>query len=883
MNARSALRLVLHAGLLLSVGCSDDSPPAASKPTAGTLAAKVTVHRDAQGVPHIIAGNRLDMLMAQGYETARDRLYYMEYMRRFTYGTRAEVWGEKFVDDDTVKRAIGFAKQATGMWVALQAKHPEIAKELTAFTAGVNAAMADMKAGKLSRPTEFDSMEPGWWPTTWREEDSIAMGRALVFSQNFGGDTELVIFAGKFLMGADTFAEVFRFQPLYPTYILEDEPTSAFGQQQGGLTPAGQAGSPPGPFWPAAREREVARGTPEQRRAVAAAIAQLAQLLAQAVGKDSPSDTTGSNSWVVHKDLTGGTGAIMCNDPHMALDLPSRLYAMHLVDKSVDDSGAFGHTLPGVPWLTFGHNQHVAWALTNSFVDTTDLYQEVLCQDGAGVQFQGQCVPIVSREEVIRVRQLGKPLAEATSLTRTVREVPHHGPILNDLVPKQVGDALTGVGMLFSARWAGFGNTEEPVALSKMLTVKSVDEAMDALKFFNGGVLNWSFADRHGDIAYAAAGAYPKRAKPATEQPPWDPLPGEGPGEWLGLEDWDYVPKVKNPKKGFIVTANNQQLGNGNDNNLANDAKYLGHFWDIGTRAFRITEQLQKLAKAGPVTLEQMGQLQVDDHAVLADALVPKLLAQETAVCADQTKALACQALGVLKSWDRKQGVDSAGAAIFGTWINHALFETFNDEIPDLIKPLVNGFLVAIGARSMGAWLAPDFAGSTSWDDGATTAKETADDIYLRALDTAVAQLAARYPGQAPASYKWGDLHQVRFTHGGFPDLSIGPMPRAGGHRTINAADYRPLGPDNLPAPYPYLMTEGAVFRVCVQFQAGGPVGFHSLAGGQSSDSASDYFDSQIADWVAGKTAPIALTTAAAKAAAVKTWTLPKGLTAPQP
>jgi acyl-homoserine lactone acylase PvdQ len=78
-------------------------------------------------------------------------------------------------------------------------------------------------------------------------------------------------------------------------------------------------------------------------------------------------------------------------------------------------------------------------------------------------------------------------------------------------------------------------------------------------------------------------------------------------------------------------------------------------------------------------------------------------------------------------------------------------------------------------------------------------------------------------------------------------------------------------------------MTEGAVFRVCVQFQAGGPVGFHSLAGGQSSDSASDYFDSQIADWVAGKTAPIALTTAAAKAAAIKTWTLPKGLTAPQP
>lgn len=861
-----------------SAGCGEEAATPAAKPQVGVLSAPVTVHRDARGVPHIVAKNRLDLLMAQGYESVRDRYFHMEYMRRFTYGTRAELWGERFLDDDGVKRAIDFRAQAEGLWTFLQKQHPDTAKELTAFVAGVNAAVADMKTGKLPRPPEFDSVEPGWWPAAWDELDSLAMGRALVFSQNFGGDMELVVFAGKLLLGEDTFAEIFRFQPLFPTYILEDSPTTEFGQQQGGLNGPG-AGVANGPFAPASRERLTWTGSADERLRAAHAIAEVAKALAGAAGRE-PGDTSGSNSWVVHKDLTGGEGALLCNDPHMGLDLPSRLYAMHLIDTSRDQTGTFGHTLPGVPWLTFGANRHAAWGITNSYVDTTDLYQEQLCDDGKGVQWQGACVPIAEREVVIRVRQAGQPVAEGKEEIRKVRTVPHHGPILNDLVPAQVGSALTGLGLVFSARWAGFGNTEEPYGLSRLLDADSVDSALQALRYFNGGALNWVVADSKGDIAYAAAGGYPKRAKPANEQPPWDPLPGDGSAEWLGIHDWDFVPKVQNPQKGYIVTANNQQLANANDNNLANDAKYMGHFWDLGSRAFRITQQLDVLKKAGPLTLAQMLALQIDDHAVLADALLPALLAEAPTLCADPATQV-CKALQVLEKWDRNQNVESAGAAIWGTFINHVLLETFGDEIPDLLKPLVNGYLVAIGARSMGAFLSPGFAGSTSWDNSTTPGIETASDIYRLAFVKAVEQLQAHYPGKTPDQYVWGDLHQARFAHAGFPDLSIGPVPRSGGHRTINAADYRPLGPDNKAAGYPFVMTEAAVFRMCVQLRADGPVGFHSLAGGQSSDSTSDLFDSQISDWVAGKSYPIAFDVTAAKAAAVRTETLPRGLRAP--
>lgn len=876
---------------LLATACAAKAPPAAPIPgplLAARLANPVQVDRDARGMAHVYAYGMGDLLFAQGYETARDRLLHMEYWRRFAYGTRAQLWGAKFAEDDGAKRAVDFRGLATQNLAWLDQNHPRIGHLLRSYAHGVNTALADFKASRngLKRPADLDRIDKDWWPEPWSPVDSLALGRALVFSQNFGGDMELVVYACKFLMGAEKFHDIFRFQPLYPSHILEDG--APFAQQFFSLASDG-AQAQALPFGPTVatplRTPDNRNYTAEQRQVIATALAQLAQASAQLAGRQRPGEMGGSNAWVVAgSHAAEGPGALSCNDPHMNIELPSRLYPMHLVDLARGGNGVFGHTLPGVPWSVFGHTDQLAWGITNSYVDATDLYLEVPCDGEKGVLLQGTCVPFATRDETILVRPEGGKVADSKPQSKKVRWVPHHGPVLNDLVPPLIAAALSGQGIVLSARWSGFRtDSREAVALDKLLTAADLDQGLAALQNFNGGVMNWTLGDAKGRVAYVAAGGWPQRAQPAKVQPPWDPLPGDGAGEWTGILPFAEVPKLVDPKKGFAVTANHQQGPQANDNDLTNDAVYFAHFQDLGSRGHRITKRLLELTGDGKLTLDQMTALQVDDHAQLADAYLPHLLPLEATICA--ASAVQCDALGVLKAWNRRQDVDSAGAAVFGAWYNHLVREAIADDIPEPLLPLGRGYLAAIGGRTIAAWLRPGSGATAWWDNAGTPKVETATDILLSSFAHAVDQVAGHYAGDAgkakqPAAWRWGDLHQVRFKNVLFDDLSLGPLPTGGGHRTVQAADYPVVETDGAPAKLPWLTTEGAVFRLCVQL--GNPSrAVQALAGGAAADSAHAHFKSQAADWLATKTVALPWTRAEVDAAAVLRVQLAKGLAAP--
>ncbi len=823
--------------------------PIAPQPTRYTF----EVLRDPRGIAHIYAKGRPALAFGQGYETTRDRLFHLEYLRRFAYGTRAEAFGEAFAADDQTKRGLGLRRIAEKVVARTQEKHPEIHAILVAYSAGVNAALADMKTGKngMARPHDLDRFGKDWWPAPWTPVDSMALGKALVVTQNFLGDVELLILALKTVIGVEKFAGIFRFQPVYPTYIMEDTVTPPFAEKPGAM---------PWPALPSERD-PVAHLTAAQRAVAGPAMVALAKALADAVGHEELG-SGGSNSWAVRGDHTASGGAILCNDPHLPMDLPSRMYAIHLIDTgdpSKDNVGAFGHSLAGTPLLTFGNTRDLAWGITNSFVDTTDLFQETVSEDKKSVKWNGKDVPIELHEEVIAIRPDGGSIADAATNPKnrkaTLRWIPHHGPLLNDLVPAAVAAVLEGLGLTFSAAWPGFGtDTDELVAINDLLDAKNVEEGLTALSHFNGGTVNWTLADAAGHVAYVAAGGWPQRAKPSSEQAPYDPLPGTGESDWKGMLPYEQVPQLIDPKKGFVVTANNQQLPNNNDNEPANDAKYIGHFSDLGTRAWRITDRLAKMLetakpKGAPIDLEMMRVLLADDRAVVADVLLPHVLALK-AKCGDPGGDV-CQAITALEDWDRGQGEESVGAAIFGTWIAHYVVRTYGDDIGTTLLPLVGNYVTAFAIKSTWAWLRKGYVGKTYYDDAKTKdVVETFDDMALGALADAMAHLKQKY-GQTPmAQWRWGDLHQVRFTHPAWDDLSHGPIPRSGGMRTVNAADYKVFAPDGKPAEFPYLMTEGSVFRYCVELSPkDGPSGHQSLAGGQSSDSKSVHFTSQVDDW----------------------------------
>lgn len=856
---------------LVLLACSSPTqppPPQISGDRVTQLTYPVEVWRDNVGIPHIRAQGPGDLLFAQGYEMARDRLWHLDWFRRYVYGTRAEAYGAgpngKYHDDDIVKRALGFKRLGAQQATYFAQNRPQIFGRIESFCNGVNAYLADAKAGKNGavRPTDLDRIEPDYWPEPWQPADVFALAKALVFSQNFQGDVELILYGSQLLLGAEKFADLYRFQPMLPTWILE---TAAQAEPWPHLT-----GTLLNPWKPQVKTLL----NEQQREQLAQATGDMAQRLATAMGKAGPGVMGGSNSWALSKEKTDGKSSILCNDPHMALEWPPRLYAMHLIDGAQDDTGAFGHNAVGMPWLTFGATARVAWGITNSFSDTTDLYDEIVCGDGNSVQFQGQCVPMELHTEIVKVRPENGKMADAVAETHTVRWVPHHGPVLNDILPPSVGDVLKGLGKVFSAKWPGFSpQTGEAIALAGMLTAETVDDALQTLGDFDGGVLNLTLADRTGRIAYIAAGHFPQRAHAASLNPPWLPLDGSGPEEWTGVLQGTDQPQVKDPQKHYVATANNQQGPQDNDNNPGNDSVYWGHFYDLGTRAWRISELLEKQPN---FTLAQATAIQGDVHSVLADGLLPLLLSQEVEVC-KIAGTPECNALQLLKKWNGEQTVDSAAGAIWTVWLAHVVADTIGDDMPSLLLPLLSSFLVNLGARDMAHWLEPGFTGKTWWDDAATTDHlETAGEIAVRALAEAVTELTA-LEGADQGKWKLGDVHQAKLQHLVWNEWSVGPLPHAGGARTVNAGDYAVLDSKGKPATLPYVQTEGAVFRFCVQLSAQDPVGNHAFAGGQQSQHDAPHAADQFPDWLSATPQPIAWTRAQVEALPAHV-TLPAGL-----
>ncbi len=103
----------------------------------------VTVQRDHQGVPHIDAATIDDLIAAQGYVAAQDRLWQMDMMRRVAAGEVAEVLGSKFVEHDRVQRVLEFRQTAERLTASLS---PQDRRFFEDYARGVNAYISEADA-----------------------------------------------------------------------------------------------------------------------------------------------------------------------------------------------------------------------------------------------------------------------------------------------------------------------------------------------------------------------------------------------------------------------------------------------------------------------------------------------------------------------------------------------------------------------------------------------------------------------------------------------------------------------------------------------------------------------------------------------------------------
>jgi penicillin G amidase len=817
-----------------------------------------TVRRDIHGIAQITASTTHDLFMTQGFVHAQERMWQMDVWRHIGSGRLSELFGHGSLDTDRFIRTLGWRQAAERDLAAMPS---DVRAILDAYSAGVNAWL-DGHRDRLG----LAYVVTGSTPESWTALDTLVFGKLQAW--NLGGNMD---------------AELFRYladQRLGDPALTDQLfPTREFGPvivpESGGAEPEAMAGTtsgvPPAPAWP----RSTAAGVPpltalqaDGWRAVgASAHRSLAVAGLDAGGDALASDhAIGSNDWVVAPSLSATGGALLANDPHLGISMPSVWYVNGLHCVRVDDAcpwDVVGVTFPGVPGVVLGHNARIAWGVTNTNPDVEDLVIETVdAADPAHyIGPDGTSLPFVTRTEHISV-------AGGDPVELTVRSTVH-GPILNDV------DARLADAPLMALRWTAIDPAVGPdgtlEAFLRVDTARDFDAFRSALSTFVAPAQNFVYADVDGHIGYQLPGSIPIRSDPDDRG--LRPVNGsDGSGEWTGRIGFADLPSAYDPVEGWLVSANNAVVDPG-------DPRFIGADFDPGYRAERIIDQINDRAQDG-LTVPEMSAIQNDTAPLRARDIVLMLSDAHTAT--PDGALIAAR----IADWDGACLVDSRGCAAYMAWEYRVTRDIFDDDLADLARDYVG---------SAPSWVAlsnllQDPAASW-WDDVSTPdVKETAPGIVGRAMDEAGAELRAAIGD--PGEWTWGRLHTATFreatigTASGIGPLewyfNAGPVVVGGAAGAIDNTYYRfdraYADPGDPEAPIVgiagiFSVTNLPSYRLAIDLKDldGARI---VITTGQSGNPFDHHYSDQIEPWRTGGTLPLPFTPEAVAAATVATLTL---------
>jgi penicillin G amidase len=642
----------------------------------GALAA-IEIVRDKEGVPHLFAKSERDGWFAMGYVHAQDRLWQMEFQRRVAQGRLSEFLGERAFETDRLFRTLGVARMAARI---VERMDGQTRASLDAYSAGVNAFLATDPV----LPVEFHAMRIGF--PAWKPEDSVGWLLVMAWDLSMNWRTELGRLRFDAKLGAQRAAEIL---PAYP----------------GDTAPA----------------------LPDFKTLYAAIEPEAQALLASFPVRE---EAVGSNSWVLSGARTESGKPLLANDPHLGLQAPALWYLVHV---STPEGNTIGGTLPGVPFVTIGRNDHVAWTLTAANGDTQDLFVErVVAGDPKSYATPKGAAKFEVREEVIRVGSEERRL--------TVRAT-RHGPVISDAVKS--ADGVAPKGHVLALGWAALAEDNASMRAGfAMNRARGYDEFVAALRDFHAPTLAVVFADRAGRVGFVMPARIPLRradnaAMGRVPVPGWDAK-----YDWQGFLPFDKLPAVPDPKSGRIVTANHKITPPGYKPFISVD-------WFVPYRAERIEELLAERPKH---TLESFAKMQADDLSRLARDLLPVALAARPASGAGR------EARALLEGWKGRMAIDSPAPLVFAAWYRELTRLVYADELGDLFKDswdLRAQFMTSVmkGERGLERWC----------DDVRTPPKETCATQAALAFDLAAKDLGERYG--AIAGWRWGVAHTAASDH----------------------------------------------------------------------------------------------------------------------
>lgn len=729
---------------------------------------KVEVYFDDRLVPHIFAKNNEDLYFMQGYVTAKNRLWQMEIATHNAAGRICEVAGKSALKNDRLSRRIGLGFGAENSKAFIE-KDPESNDLIRAYCAGVNAYIKTLKPRDY--PLEYKLL--GYGPEEWTP---LKVGLMLKNMANmlsvYEYDIENTNFVSKY--GEDQFHYLYPERDSFSDYIIPKGTKWGFGPDSTFKAPANESA----PKGEKISNMDHDWGEESYDRVI-----------------EKPKELNGSNNWAVSGSKTKSGKPLLCNDPHLQLNLPSIWYEMHLVSP---DMNVYGATLPGAPCVISGFNDSIAWGVTNGGRDVRDWFK-ITFKDESHDEYlvDGKWEKIQRRIEHIKIKG-GKEFRDTVLYTR-------YGPIVFD---KSFGDVKSK--QYLAMKWTAHQGSNEFKTFFLLNKGKNYDNYLDALTNYSCPTQNFVFAARNGDIAIKEQGSTPITKMFVTDG-------SKSENDWHQFIPTAHNPTVKNPERGFVSSANQFPV----DETYPYPVTHVGIYED--TRAMRINKLLDVADK---MDVDYMKKMQSDNYNVQASLTLPTLL---RVIDRSKLKGEELDALQALDKWNYMDNKDSKATVYYEAW-NDEFQSMLWDEMADPSLPMrrPNVFKTAYFIR--------EDSTSAFYDNQQTGEKETREMIVLQSFDKAMSRLKDKY-GSLASIKDWG-THKATMVHHMSPALDAFSRMNAycGGNRGIINATSHEHGPS---------------WRMIVDF--GDMKAYCLYPGGQSGNPGSKFYDDMIDKWANGE------------------------------
>ncbi len=529
-------------------------------------------------------------------------------------------------------------------------------------------------------------------------------------------------------------------------------------------------------------------------------------------------EASGSNNWAVSGALSATGSPLIAGDPHLPQSMPGIWYQVGL---TLGDRTVRGASLPGMPGVYMGQSNDVCWTFTNVMADVQDLFVERV--EGDSYLFEDEWRPLeIVREEIV---VKGRDAPELLDIRIT-----HHGPLVNAALGADEAEPL-------ALRWI---TLDQPTAFKGMFDlhgIRSGPELVASLEGHTSPASNLIWADRHGSIGYKLIGRLPLRKGgcPDLPKPGW-----EGEFEWEGAVPYDELPEVIDPESGFLVTANNRIVGDDYPHHITSD-------WLDGFRARRIEELL---GASDEHDVESFEAMQSDNLSI------PGLEAARRLGRLSPTGQREVSALERLRSWDGRLDPDTIAGTIYQAFLLRLAREVARAAIGDRdlcerwLDRADNGFTPHV--TSPWRWHSHLM---NLWEEGdEELIGRSWDGLVLEALAGALDDLSDRF-GPDPEGWRWGHVHEMEFPH---PLGEANPLLRkllnrslraGGAQETVSQIAYDPNDP--------YKAVWAPSWRMIGDPTDPGRSRWQMFTG-QSGHPASPHYDDLQADWLEGRTQPMA-------------------------